>query len=263
MGAPPPDAPEIDPRIRARRIEVRRDVGRRRLRRLVDLCFVLVVAVAFGTALRSPLLDVDEVRISGAERTGREAVLDASDISTGEQLMDIHPGAVGRRIVALPWVAEVTVHRGLGGVVQIEVVERQAVAISGHGDGAVLVDARGRVLAHVAEAPEAARDLVTMVDLPEGLEPGAFLPPGSHAALEVAMGMGRALPGSITEVVAGEQLTARLAQGGTVRLGDSSRLAAKLRSLQTVLSQVDLTCLATIDIRVPGSPVLTRDERCS
>jgi hypothetical protein len=30
-----------------------------------------------------------------------------------------------------------------------------------------------------------------------------------------------------------------------------------------VLEQVDLTCAAVIDVRSPGSPVLTREEACS
>ena len=61
----------IDPRIQARRIEVQRGVGRRRLQRLVDVGLVLAVAAGFALALRSPLLDVDAVRVAGAERTAR------------------------------------------------------------------------------------------------------------------------------------------------------------------------------------------------
>lgn len=253
----------IDPRIRARRIEVQRDVGRRRLRRLVDLGLVLAVAAAFVGALRSPLLDVEELRIGGAGRTGVDAVVQAAGISVGDQLMDLRPQAIGRRIAALPWVLEVTVDRGLGGVVEVSVVERTPVAILGQGAEAVLVDGLGRILAPVGDAPEAASSLVTVVGLPEDLDPGAFLPSGALDALEVATRLAAVVPGTVAEVVVGDDLVARLVDGGEVRLGDATRLAAKLRSLETVLTQVDLTCLAVVDVRAPGSPVLTREEPCS
>jgi hypothetical protein len=61
----------------------------------------------------------------------------------------------------------------------------------------------------------------------------------------------------------GDGLTATLTQGGEVRFGDATRLPAKLRSLATVLEQVDLVCLDHVDLRAPGNPVLTRREGCS
>ena len=48
-----------------------------------------------------------------------------------------------------------------------------------------------------------------------------------------------------------------------MRFGDARQLDAKVRSLEAVLEQVDLTCLAVLDLRLPGSPVLTREEGCS
>src|SRR5690606_15497893 len=116
-----PPVPAIDPRIRARRIAVQRDAGRRRLRRVVDLGLVLAVAAGFLVALRSPLLDVSAVRVSGAERTGVQAVLQAAGIAEGDQLVDVRPGRAADRVAALPWVGEVTVHRSLGGTVDISV----------------------------------------------------------------------------------------------------------------------------------------------
>ena len=77
----------IDPRIQARRIEVQRGVGRRRLQRLVDVGLVLAVAAGFAIALRSPLLDVDAVRgrrgrahaHRGGARAGRHPAGGAAD----------------------------------------------------------------------------------------------------------------------------------------------------------------------------------------
>jgi cell division septal protein FtsQ len=253
----------IDPRIRARRIEVQRDAGRRRLRRVVDLGLLLAVAAGFFGALRSPLLDVESVRVSGADRSGVEAVVAASGISRGEQLIDVHLRAAGSQVAALPWVGEVHVHRSLGGTVEIAVTERDPAAVLGEGAAAVVVDADGRVLARVSDVPEVASGLVHVAGITGNLAPGAFLGGKATAGLTLAGRLASVVPGAIAQVSVGDELVATLAQGGEVLFGDTTRLSAKLRSLETMLEQVDLTCLGRIDLRAPGSPVLTRQEGCS
>ncbi len=257
------EATAIDPRIRARRIEVQRDAGRRRLRRVVDLGLVLLVLVGFLAALRSPLLDVERVRVAGGQRTPAEAVLAEAGVAAGQQLVDLDLGEVGERVAALPWVDEVTVRRRLGGTVDIRITERVASAIVGAGPAAVLVDDEGRALAHADAAPDVAEGLVRVLGLPGEVAPGGFLPPESREALALAGELAAAVPGAIGEVVLGEELRATLVQGGEVRFGDTARLPAKLRSLATVLAQVDLACLGELDLRAPASPVLTRREGCS
>ena len=263
--APRAEAPLIDPRIRARRIEVQRDAGRRRLRRLLDLGLLLTVAAGFAVAVRSPLLDVEEVRVAGTERTSAEQVLERAGLAAGDQLVDVDLRAVGRRVAALPWVEEVTVHRHLGGVVELRVTERRPAAIVGEGPEAVVVDAEGRALARAADVPDVVVGLVQVRGLrgTGPLAPGAFLPADRQDALALASRLAAAVPGAIGEVVLGDELRATLVQGGQVRFGDTARLPAKLRSLATVLEQVDLTCLGELDLRSPASPVLTRREGCS
>lgn len=253
----------IDPRIRARRIEVQRVAGRRRLRRLVDVGLVGLVVLAFLGALRSPLLDVEAVQVAGARRTGAEAVIEAAGVAEGDQLVDVALGAVGERVAALPWVGEVRLHRRLGGRVEITVTEREPAAVLGAASEAVLVDPVGRVLARVADEPELAAALVRVAGFSGDLAPGAFVGAEAQQALELAARLAEAVPGAIAQVTVGPELAATLTQGGEVRFGDTTRLAAKLRALVTVLDQVDLTCLERLDLRSPGTPVLTRRAGCS
>ena len=65
--AKPPPMPH--PRFRERRIKVRRDEGRRRLRRLVILALVMAAVLGGLGATRSVLLDVDDVAVAGGART--------------------------------------------------------------------------------------------------------------------------------------------------------------------------------------------------
>ena len=65
--------PPIDPRIRDRRIEVIREAGRRRLRvTLVIASAIVVVGLAYLT-VRSPLLDVDHIQVTGSQRESASA----------------------------------------------------------------------------------------------------------------------------------------------------------------------------------------------
>src|SRR5687768_13579218 len=119
----------IDPRFRARRIAVQRGMGRRRLQRLADGGAVLAVALGFLVALRTPLLDVDAVRVTGNQRTPAEAVIAASGITPGDQLIDLDLATAGQGVTDLPWVSQARLHRGIDGSVSVEVIERTPVAV--------------------------------------------------------------------------------------------------------------------------------------
>jgi cell division protein FtsQ len=253
-----PPAP-IDPRIRARRIEVRRDAGRRRLQRLVDLGVVAAVALAFLAALWTPLLDVDAVRVTGADRTGADTVAELLHVAPGDPLISVDPGAIGARVAALPWVAEVRVTRSVDGRVDVLVTERTPVAALGAGAEAVLVDVDGRVLGPVSDSADG--PFLELTGFGPAPPPGGYLT-GAGDALALAAQIAATAPGTLARLD-GELLVATLIQGGEVRFGDARQLDAKARSLRTMLEQVDLTCLAVLDLRLPGSPVLTREEGCS
>jgi predicted NUDIX family NTP pyrophosphohydrolase len=59
------------------------------------------------------------------------------------------------------------------------------------------------------------------------------------------------------------ELDAALNDGGTIRFGSIEQLDAKIVAVETVLDDVDVACLRLLDVRVPGSPALTRHQRCS
>jgi len=248
----------IDPRIRQRRIEVRRHEGRRRLRLLLTLLGVMALFLAGWGVTRSPLLDVDSIRLTGATRTSPEQILAASGVHRGLPLIDIDAGNAARRIESLPWVARATVRRRWPGTVDIALQERQPVASApGPASTWVLVDAAGRVLAPVPAPPA---DHPALAGLPPAGPPGSQLATAGRGLLRVAA----VLPASLVPRVAlvglapDGQVELRLRPEGLVRLGAADALGAKVLALETVLTQVDLTHLAVLDLRVPQSPVLTR-----
>lgn len=271
---PPRLDPGIDARIRARRIEVRRSEGRRRLRRLlVLLCVTVAVGAAWGLT-RSPLLDVDHLAVTGQSHTPVAELVAAADIARGDALVDVDTGAAARRVAALPWVATAEVARSWGGTVTIEVVERVPLAVLRAADGSAwLIDAEGIVLDAATARDPSAPPLPTV----EGLAPpaqGAVLDPAPDRLLHLLV---VTPPDVWTQVdaievdAAGEtwiRLRPRAGEvdadgeprvdGGRIRLGDLRAVDDQVLAVATLLAQVDLTDLDVADLRVPDSFVVTR-----
>ena len=259
----------IDPRIRERRIAVRRDEGRRRLRLLVIGGSVVAVGLLGWLATRSPLLDVDTIRVVGARHTTATAVTRATGVRHGDAMLDIDDGSVAARVRALPWVDTATVRREWPGTVTVDVTERRAIAAargpsrSATHETWLLVDADGRLLARQSHAQEG---LPAIEGGPFGDTPGATIDATGKGALAVARAIGpdRVPQIPVVAVVDGDQLELRLAgdrpgvSGGVVRFGPPDQIREKLLAVFTVLDHVDLRDLAVLDVRVPSAPVITR-----
>jgi cell division protein FtsQ len=252
----------VDPRMRTRRIEVQRDAGRRRLRRFLAVVAVLAVLAGAYVAVHSPLLDVDHVRVTGGRHTDPAAVAVASGVPRGAALLTLDTGAVARRVEALPWVRTARVERRWPGTIRIAVSERTPAATMPVGVGrTALVDATGRVLAVVDPGRPLPTGLPTVRGAGGHPQAGDTLGPRARRAVEVARAVGESLPGTVTEV--STDLDATLVTGGTVRFGSVGDLDDKIVAVETVLTDVDVACLNVLDVRVPGSPVLTRNGECS
>lgn len=264
----------VDPRMRTRRIRVRRSEGRRRLRRITLGLGTAAALVAAAVATRTPLLDVDRVRVSGVEGDRAGEVVEAAGVAPDEALVSLDRGAVARRVEDLPWVASAQVSRSWPATVRIEVRPRRPVAVvQVTEDHIALVDAEGVVVnieageATGGEGPgggagdgDAATPLV-LTGIEGPIAEGRTLDDGARDAIAVASAVVERLPDTVVSV--STALDAELAQGGVVRFGSTEDLDEKVTAVKTVLSQVDTACMAVLDVRVPGSPALTRNQGCS
>jgi cell division protein FtsQ len=255
-------AAAIDPRIRARRIAVRRDVGRQRLHRFGIALGVAAVVLAGVGVVIAPLLDVDRVVVTGAARVDPAAVRAATGIEVGDTLLTVDAGRAVSAVRAVPWVSTATVSRSWPSTVEVAIVERTPVAALLGGDGqAALVDEEGRILEVVA--PEAAG--VVLVDGVADVGPaGSYVAEQVRGVLVVAAGLPDQVRPVVERVVLTDEgelhLALRLApEAETIvaRLGDDRDLPFKLSALATVLASVDLGDLAVIDLAVPSAPALT------
>jgi cell division protein FtsQ len=255
------DVAPIDPRLRARRIAVRRDEGRRRLRRLTGLGITAAAIVLAVAITRSPVLDVDRVEVVGVMHTPVDAVQRATGIRRHAPMTDVDLDRARREVLALPWVSTVSITRSWPASVRVVITERTAVAVVTAGQaGFALVDGSGRVLELSAAPPEG---FMLLANVPAPGAPGSTIDASAADALSVARSMPAALRPKVSTVAAEvDGVVLRLVAGGIVRLGPATDLAVKLRDAETMLTDVDTTDLCAIDVQVAGAPSLTRGKSC-
>ena len=139
--------PGIEPRLRQRRIGVRRAEGRRRLQRWGIVASVILVIIAVLAVLGSSLFSVDDVDVSGVQRADADAVLAVVDDLVGEPVLLVDTDAAEDRLEQIPYVDSARVRTDFPNGVTIEIREREPVATTAGADGRFrILDSEGRVL---------------------------------------------------------------------------------------------------------------------
>ena len=150
----PPRPSGMDPRLRQRRIEVRRAEGRRRLRRLLIGLGAVAAAALLWALTYSSVLDIDHLEVPGLDVGKADAVRQAAAVDIGAPILYLDSEGASTRVEALPWVESAGVHRSLPGTVTIDVVERRAVVAAPTPEGAWrLLDVEGHAIADVPAPP--------------------------------------------------------------------------------------------------------------
>jgi len=248
---------QTDPRISRRRAAVQRS---KRRRIFIGLGCALGCAALVWTMFFSPLLEVRQIKVIGAERSGVEAVTAATSLlGEGQNLLLLSGGEIEERLASLPWVSDVKVQRSLPGTVKVEVTERDPELILSLGAARWTIDDRGHVLA----SGEAEKGLPALAGIEvSSVEPGVQLRTDeSRDALKVY----RALPPSIKEKISAlfaptvERITLSLQDGTAVRFGAAEEIPAKVKVLRSLMTrlQAEGKTAAYIDVRVPTSPAVS------
>jgi hypothetical protein len=124
-------------------------------------------------------------------------------------------------------------------------------------DRFLLLDPTGRVLAAEPQLPQG----LTRIEGAVGVgDPGSRAPMIVRAALSVIEAMPEPLAGRIATIRVVEGSTLELVLDGRVPvlLGPPTELREKLVATTTLVQKADVKRAASIDVRVPTAPVLTR-----
>lgn len=245
-------------RFARRRSEFERQQAARRFRFVLALSMVSMLAVLIIGLLNSSWFDVDTVVVVGAERADVDQIVDASAIVEGQPLLDVDLDFAVEAVRRVPWVGEVNIRRDWTGQVKIAITERDPLLALVSPSGFVLVDYWGRQIERADVRPDG---FLPVEGITASGELGMMAPSESALPINFIQALPEHLGPEITalEVVDGELLV-DLEAGGRANFGGSDQLGRKFQSLETVLTRVDLSCLAMLDLRVPAAPALRRAD---
>jgi cell division protein FtsQ len=146
----------IEPRLRQRRIGVRRAASRRRLWWAALIALVLVMVVGVLAVLGSSIFAVDQVSVTGNVYTDPDQLAEVVDDLRGTPVLLVDTDAFEAQLEAIPWVESARVTTTFPDSAGIEIRERTPVATMLGEDGrSRVIDADGRVLAVVDGQPVA------------------------------------------------------------------------------------------------------------
>jgi cell division septal protein FtsQ len=256
----------IDPRLRQRRIAVRRAEGRRRLRVLLIALGIAALMAGAYAITRSPLLDLDQVEVTGAIGPQVDDVVAATGLESGEPLMDVDLERAEAAVTDLSWVLSAEVGRSWPGTITVDVIRRVPVAVLPTGDGTgVVIDAEGVAITRtpntIGDLPvitvTASGDLGEIQDFALPVIPVIQALPADLEPWVETFGIdyGGATNGD-------GELVLDLVGRARAELGTGTDIEAKLDALRTVLGRVDRTCIDLIDLRIAELPVVQREPGC-
>jgi cell division protein FtsQ len=234
----------MDPRVRARRIAVRRAKGRKRLIWVAIAAAILLVLVGAVAVLASSLFDVRTIEVQGAVYTDPAELSAIVDGLRGEAILLVDTRQIERRLESIPWVESARVSTQFPHRVFIDIRERKPIATFAGSDGKYrVIDRDGRVLDVVDGIPI---DYMLVTGANPDVDQGQFAgrPFASAAQLAIALPSEiRALTDSIGVDATAGDLTMQLHGGIEVQLGPSADLSSKLvRLLSEVRGGLDGIC---------------------
>lgn len=174
----------IEPRLRQRRIGVRRAEGRRRLKWVALGVGTFVVIVGVLAVLGSGLFSVSNVDVTGLQNADRALVQEVIDDISGRPVLMVDTDLAEQQLEAIPYVERARVRTDFPSGATIELRERTPVAtVQGTDLMYRILDPQGRVLDVIAGQP-VAFVLITGTT-PLDLAPGQFASVGYASASSI------------------------------------------------------------------------------
>jgi cell division protein FtsQ len=245
----------MEPRLAERRKGVSEDRARGRLKWVLIIIAILLAVVGTAWLIRSPVLSIRSVTITGATMSHPDVVVAELGMGQGTPTIDVDAGAISAAVLEDPWVAEVSVAVGWPGTVTIAVVEHVEFAAVRAGDGWVRVAADGSVL-----RTEPPTDGAPLIEIDTGPVSAGY--DIANPLILGALDFVEALPGDLSEGAVvetdGEGLVATVS-GFTVVLGRPVEMEAKATVLAALLeSGIDEG--SSINLIAPLRPAVTNPQ---
>ncbi len=231
---------------------------KRSLKLLWLLLVVLVLGVGAYATTQSSFLSVGEITVKGVEkRVTEEEVLEVVGINQGDSMFGLDLAKADENVTSLPWVSEVTVEREWPRSILITLKEREpsVIAVIPNGEK-FLLDRSGVVLDQVNQN-DASLPIIRVDEVGVLGTQISGITPLLRAAEEVTSDLGAWI---LALAPTGGGVRAELVGGVVAELGIGTDFRDEMRSLATVLTRVQLSCIEVIDVSIHQNPVITRTQ---
>lgn len=247
----------IDRKIAQRRHGLTEQRARRRLRVVITLVVVAGISATGFWIIRSPLLSIDRVTITGANQSDPSGAIAQTGVAPGTPTISVDVAAIESLLLADPWIAEARVVVTWPGSVEVEVTEHVPIALVQTANGFAHVTVDGAVV-QILDDPAGWPIITSAV----AQTPRAGDTMGG-AALLGALEFVTALPAelataAVVSVDAEQQLAASVG-GYQVRLGRSIEMGQKAAALAAVIEH-GVAAGSAIDVTAPRRPAVTNPQ---
>ena len=241
----------MDPRLRARRIAVKRAVGRRRLRWFVLAGVVVLLLTAILAALGSGLFAVQrsKITISGGSEMSQTDLATAVDRLAGHPVLLIDTRSIEVQLKRSPWVRDARVTTAFPHSASIEILDRVPLATYQGSDSKFrIIDIDGVVVDVIQGQP-----IEFMLITGPGVNASAGTSSGvafTHAA-ELVQALSPAVRSRTASVTVSDTGALGLAfhSGAKVVFGAPTQLLDKLTRLEAFLKRTEgARCTTTLDV---------------
>lgn len=247
----------MDTRIAQRRHLVLEDEARRRLPWLIGFFWLVTAAGLLLALVRSPWLDIDEVRVSGARNADVTSALAASGVHLGSPLLSVDADELAAHLAADPWVARVDVAVLWPETLEITVLEHQPVGWIESRNGWMRVSAAGTVLAR-GTPPDAAAQVRIAAPVAGKLGEELTSRPAQAAVAFLAnlppeLRRRARVWGDVGEMAAN-------VRGRRVELGTAQQMAEKAAVVAGIMAEGPLPKGAVVNVVSPARPAISNPQ---
>ncbi|MBF0369911.1 MAG: FtsQ-type POTRA domain-containing protein [Magnetococcales bacterium] len=214
---------------------------------LVGICLLI------GYEARKPgRLPFQELRLLGADNSPIEQVVTTMEIRKGTNMLRIEPQTVRERLIELPWVRDARVSRQFPDILEVELLEKVAVATSREGEKLFLVDEYGLFIKPLESHERPILPVVTtLVDEKKRSERIVELMNllGEHEWLKVRLSEAVGLPGHRWALYTRQGIKLLLSQMPQQELHLLRLLQKRFKILDRQVRQVDLRIAGVAVVR--------------
>ena len=247
----------MDRKIAQRRHGVTEQRAATRLKIVIALAAVTAVIGAALWIVRSPLLSVDRVVVSGNDHSDPTRIIEGLGVGVGTPTISVDAGALESALEANPWIAEASVAVSWPGSVEVEVTEHRPVALVQAANGLAHVTTAGNVVQLLEDGT--GWPLVTPPD-PETLRGGEVLEgPAMLGSLAFVTALPDELqPVTVVTIDRDRQIVAMVGEH-PVRLGRAIDMRAKAAALAAVIDH-GIEPGTAIDVTAPRRPAVSNPQ---